>query len=220
MSLAEEISRHFLVAIIRGTENKEEALASVRAMYEGGIRVLEIPASTPGVMSLIEGIRADMPTDLIVGVGTVLDPETARSALLAGAQFVLCPTLRAETISLTKRYGAVIIPGAMTPSEILQAYELGADMVKVFPAGSLGPQYIRDIHGPLPQIPLMPTGGVNVKNIADYVRAGAAAAGLGSSLYQPGAGKNEQQLQELLDRSRRFVSEVMQARQTLRRDIP
>ncbi|RAV04149.1 bifunctional 4-hydroxy-2-oxoglutarate aldolase/2-dehydro-3-deoxy-phosphogluconate aldolase [Paenibacillus sp. YN15] len=212
MSLAEEISRHFLVAIIRGAEDEKEALAAIKAMYDGGIRVLELTASTPGVMSLLERARAAMPSDLIIGIGTVLDPETARSALLAGAQFILCPIMRAETITLAKRYGAVVIPGAMTPTEILKAYELGADMVKVFPAGPLGPQYIRDIHGPLPQIPLMPTGGVNLENIADYVRAGAAAAGLGNALYQPGAGKSADKLQELLRRSQQFTAAVAQAR--------
>lgn len=211
MNLLEEIKRNFAVAIVRGA-SPQEALPVIRALYAGGIRVLELTAATPGIMGLVEKARAAMPDDLIVGVGTVLDPETARGAILSGAQFILSPSLKAETVTLTKRYGVISIPGAMTPGEILAAYELGANVVKVFPAGPLGPSYIKDIHGPLPQIPLMPTGGVGLSNIGEYVRAGAAAAGLGSALYSPGAGKDQDSLARLEAKAREYVEAVAAAR--------
>ncbi|MDF2926776.1 MAG: 2-dehydro-3-deoxyphosphogluconate aldolase [Paenibacillaceae bacterium] len=211
MSLLEQIQHHFAVAIVRGAD-EIQALPAVQALYDGGIRVLELTASTPGIMGLIERVRAAMPADLIVGVGTVLDPETARAAILAGAQFILSPTVKPETIALTKRYGILSIPGAMTPTEILTAYELGADVVKVFPAGPLGVRYITDIHGPLPQIPLMPTGGIQLDNIGSYVRSGAAAAGVGNSLYSPAPVQDGAFLEELTQRARLYVEAVAAAR--------
>lgn len=211
MSLLDEIRNQFIIAIIRGAE-EDQALPAVQALYEGGIRVVELTATTPGVMSLIERLRKVMPQDLIVGAGTVLDPETARAAILAGAQFILSPTVKPETITLTKRYGVISIPGAMTPTEILTAYELGADIVKVFPAGPLGPRYLKDVNAPLPQIPLMPTGGVGLDNIGAYVQAGAAAAGVGNSLYSPSGEGDGEYLQRLREQAGRFVEEVARAR--------
>ncbi|MDF2925946.1 MAG: 2-dehydro-3-deoxyphosphogluconate aldolase [Paenibacillaceae bacterium] len=213
MKVLDRIQEHFIVAIIRGA-GADDVLPAVSALYEGGIRVLELTVTTPGVLTLIEQVRSAMPEDLVVGAGTVLDPETARAAIMAGAQFILSPTIRPETIAITKRYGIVSIPGAMTPSEILTAYELGADIVKVFPAGSLGPKYIKDVNAPLPQIPLMPTGGVGLDNIGAYVRAGAVAAGLGNSLYAPPlqGGATDSYFAELKERAVRFVEEVHRAR--------
>lgn len=211
MGLLEKIRSHFVVAIIRGGK-EEEMLPVVQAMYEGGIRVLEMTISTPHAIDSIKSIKAAMPDDLIIGAGTVLDPETARLTILAGAQFILSPTVNQETIRMTRRYGVISIPGALTPTEILTAYEYGADIIKVFPAGMFGPKYLKDILAPLPQVPLMPTGGVNVSNIGDYVRVGAAGAGIGNALFDAKREMSEQYLMEIKERSAQFVEEVRKAR--------
>lgn len=182
MKTLQSIYENKLVAVIRGA-NKNNIIPIVNALKEGGVNVLEITTETPGVLSLIEKVRTTFNNDNItVGAGTVLDAETAREAILSGAQFIFSPTTNVEAIRMTKRYGVVSIPGAMTPTEILTAYEHGADIIKVFPAGVLGPKYFKDVAGPLPHIPLMPTGGVNLDNIQTYFESGAVAAGLGSAL--------------------------------------
>lgn len=164
------------------------------------------------MLSLIEQVAAELGNDVIVGAGTVLDPETARAAIMAGAQFIFSPTVNTETIRMTKRYGVVSIPGALTPTEILMAYEHGADLIKVFPANVYGPTYLKDIHGPLPHIPLMPTGGIDVHNAAEYIKCGAVALGVGSSLVNTKKEINEAYLSELTDKASQFVQEVKKAR--------
>jgi 2-dehydro-3-deoxyphosphogluconate aldolase / (4S)-4-hydroxy-2-oxoglutarate aldolase len=207
MDVLSTIKQEKMIAIIRGSE-PSDALAIAKALYEGGVRAIEITLNSPGALSSIEKVRSTLGDDLAVGAGTVLDPESARSALLAGAQFILSPSLNRDTIKMTKRYGAVSIPGAFTPTEILEAYESGGDIIKVFPASSLGPGFVKDIHGPLPQIPLLPTGGIDLTNIAEYIEKGAAGVGLGSSLVNSREAVTDEYLQELTEKARQFKDRV------------
>ena len=169
----------------------ESAYDIAQALVEGGLRVLEFTAETPGITEIIQRVRKGLPDSVAVGVGTVLDGETARIMFLAGADFVVTPTLNPSTIEVCLRYGKPIIPGAMTPTEILAAYEHGADIVKLFPAGALGTEYLRSIRGPLPHIPLMATGGISQANAKDYLKAGAMALGVGGSLIPHQAVKDK-----------------------------
>lgn len=183
LSVLQNIYENGLVGIIRGVQ-PDDILDVAKSLHQGGIHTLEITADTPRILQVIEQLREELPEEVIVGAGTVLDAETARAVIMAGAQFVFSPTVNIDMIQMTKRYGVVSIPGALTPTEILTAYEAGGDVIKVFPARSAGPNYIKDVNGPLSHIPLMPTGGINLDNIMDYFQAGAVAAGLGGSLVQ------------------------------------
>jgi len=204
MSTLQKILEHKLIAIIRGA-NPEDTLKIVKSLYAGGIKVVEITMNSPKALTAIERVVDEFGDKMAVGAGTVLDAESARSALLAGAQFILSPTYKEETIRMTKRYGAVSIPAAFTPTEILEAYECGGDIIKVFPATILGPKFIKDIHGPLPQIPLLPTGGVDLNNVKEYLVAGAAGLGIGSSLVDTKKEINEEYLLELTEKSNKFT---------------
>lgn len=170
-----------VMAIVR-LRTPAELLPVARAIKAGGIDVIEFTVTTPGALEVIETCSREFGDDIVIGAGTVLDPETARAAILAGARFVVSPNTRQETIVACRRYGVASLPGAMTPNEILEAWELGGDLVKVFPATALGPRYIKDVLAPLPQIPLVPVGGVDVGNAADFIRAGAVAIAVGSNL--------------------------------------
>ncbi|WP_175637895.1 bifunctional 4-hydroxy-2-oxoglutarate aldolase/2-dehydro-3-deoxy-phosphogluconate aldolase [Metabacillus schmidteae] len=203
MTLLDQIKETGIVAVIRGAST-ENIIPIAKALKNGGVTALEITVETPRVLSAIEKLSAELGDEVIVGAGTVLDPETARATIMAGAKFVFSPTVNKETIKMTKRYGVLSIPGALTPTEILTAYENGADLIKVFPANVFGPKYLKDIHGPLPQIPLMPTGGVSLENIGDFVRAGAVAAGVGTSLVNTKREINEQYLAELEQTARSY----------------
>ncbi|WP_223594441.1 bifunctional 4-hydroxy-2-oxoglutarate aldolase/2-dehydro-3-deoxy-phosphogluconate aldolase [Neobacillus bataviensis] len=207
MPILSGILENKIIAIIRGSK-PERVLSIANALYEGGIKVLEITMNSPKALHVIEEVSGELGDKVLVGAGTVLDKETARAALLAGAKFILSPTVDIETIKITKRYGAVSIPGAFSPTEILQAYENGGDIIKVFPASTMGPGFINDIHGPLPQIPLLPTGGVDLTNIRAYIKAGAAGVGLGSALINLKEDVNESSLQQLTIKARRFVEEI------------
>jgi len=203
MTPLSHILENKVVAIVRGA-NPKNLLQIARALHAGGIRTMEITLNSPGALASIEEISAAMGEQLLVGAGTVLDPETARAALLAGARYIISPTLNKATIRMTKRYGAVSIPGAFTATEILTAYEHGGDIIKVFPA-SIGATYFRDIAGPLPFIPLMPTGGVTVDNIKDFHKAGAVAFGLGSALVDTSREVTDEYLDQLTAKARQFV---------------
>ncbi|WP_216829148.1 bifunctional 4-hydroxy-2-oxoglutarate aldolase/2-dehydro-3-deoxy-phosphogluconate aldolase [Alkalihalobacterium elongatum] len=213
MGYLDTIKENGVVAIIRGAA-PENIFEIAKALSEGGVKTLEITVETPKVMSLIESVRSKFP-NLIVGAGTVLDPETARAAILAGSQFIFSPTVNEETIRLTKRYGVISIPGALTPTEILTAYEHGADVIKVFPANIYGPSYLKDVHGPLPHIPLMPTGGIDLHNVTDYIQTGAVAVGLGSALVNTKKTMTKEYFDELTKKAASFVEAVNQARQGL-----
>lgn len=175
-----------LVAIIRAPSS-DQLVEVAEALYAGGIDVIEVTFTVPGVLDIIGELRQKLGKRILLGAGTVLDPETARSAILAGAEFIVTPTVNTEVIQMCHRYDKLIMSGAFTPTEILTAWQAGADIVKVFPADVVGPGYLKTVHGPLPQVRLLPTGGVNLDTLEDFVKAGACAVGLGSSLVEKSA---------------------------------
>lgn len=171
-----------IVPVVR-CSSAEGAVQSIAALYRGGIRVAEITMTVPGAIRALEKAADQFGDKLVLGAGTVLDPETARACMLAGAEFFVTPSLRVSTIEMAKRYSKVIFPGALTPTEVLTAWEAGADAVKVFPCGNVGgAKYIKALKGPFPQIEMAPTGGVNLDTIGDFLKAGACAAGVGGEL--------------------------------------
>ncbi len=172
-----------VVAIIRA-DSPTGLVEAGRALARGGVRAIEVTMTTPGALDAVTRLAEEAGDDFVAGAGSVLDPETARAAILAGAEFLVMPTTDLATIELARRYGKVVCPGALTPTEVLSAWEAGADLVKVFPASLGGPAYIKALRGPLPQVRLMPVGGVSAENCADYIRAGACAVALGSGLVK------------------------------------
>lgn len=171
-----------IVAIVR-LDSGEQLVRVAEALKEGGISVIEFTCSTPGALDMIKEASERFGEEVLIGAGTVLDPETARAAILAGAEFIVSPTINLDTIKMCKRYGKPIIAGAMTPSEMLTVWEAGADLVKVFPASVIGGvDYIKAVLAPLPQLRLVPTGGVNADNAAQYLKAGAAVVAVGGNL--------------------------------------
>jgi 2-dehydro-3-deoxyphosphogluconate aldolase/(4S)-4-hydroxy-2-oxoglutarate aldolase len=207
MHTAQHLTDYKIIAIIRGAR-PDEILRIVDALYDGGIRSLEITLNSPKALQVIEKVIDHAGDKLLVGAGTVLDPETARNALLAGAQFIVSPTYDPRTIEMTKKYGALSVPGAMTPTEILAAYSCGGDLIKVFPASTATPAFFREMAGPLPHIPLMPTGGVSLDNIANYADAGAKAFGLGSSLTDTKTAVTDESLRSLTQRGKDFFNAI------------
>lgn len=171
-----------IVAIVR-LDSGEQLVRVAEALKEGGISVIEFTCSMPGALDMIKEASGRFGEEVLIGAGTVLDPETARAAILAGAEFIVSPTINLDTIKMCKRYGKPIIAGAMTPSEMLTVWEAGADLVKVFPASVIGGvDYIKAVLAPLPQLRLVPTGGVNADNAAQYLKAGAAVVAVGGNL--------------------------------------
>ena len=172
-----------IVAVVRADSGGDDLVRVIEAVAAGGVHCIEVTMTTPGALACIETAAKKLAgADVLLGVGTVLDPETCRMAILAGAEYVVSPTLSAATIRMARRYGKPIIAGAYTPTEILTAWEEGADFVKVFPANVGGPEYIKALKGPLPQVPLVPTGGVELGNIGEFLKAGASALGVGGNL--------------------------------------
>jgi 2-dehydro-3-deoxyphosphogluconate aldolase/(4S)-4-hydroxy-2-oxoglutarate aldolase len=206
MTTLSEILQSKIVAIIRGA-NPDDVLKIAEALYKGGVKALEITINSPKALSVIERVADEIGNEVLVGAGTVLDAETARAAITAGAKFIISPTVDIETIKTTKRYGMISIPGAYTPTEILYAYTNGGDIIKVFPA-STGALYIKDIRGPLPHIPLMPTGGVNLENIQEYKKAGAVAYGIASALVDTKQKVTDTYLQQLTDKASKYIQAV------------
>lgn len=178
--ILEEIKREKIVAIIRASSS-ENIVRTVESLYQGGIRLIEVTMNTPGALNAIEKLKTLKP-DLHIGAGTVLDAESAVAAVRSGAEFLLAPTFDERAVQAANRYGVPLIPGVFTPTEALRAYESGAKMVKIFPIRSLGPDYLKDIKGPLPFIMTMVVGGISIDNISKYLKAGACSAGIGSSL--------------------------------------
>ncbi|NPV54093.1 MAG: 2-dehydro-3-deoxyphosphogluconate aldolase [Firmicutes bacterium] len=219
-----------IVAIIRA-ERSDDLVNVAQALREGGIRAMEVTMTTPGAVDVVREIVSGIAGaggqgvpgvpcevgeeggagEMVIGVGTVLDPETARIALLAGAEFVVSPTLNLDVIRMCRRYSKVVIPGAFTPTEILTAWEAGADAVKVFPATKLGPSFFKDMRGPLPQVLLTPTGGVSLDNVAEFIKAGAAFVGVGSALVDKKL-VDERRWGELTARARAFIQAIAGAR--------
>lgn len=208
---AEEIKKRSVVAVVRGA-SLESVILIGKALKEGGVTALEITMETPKALSVIEKACDVFGDELLVGAGTVLDAETARLAILAGAEFIVSPTVNKKTIQTAKRYGVISIPGAFTPTEILHACEEGADVVKVFPAGVAGPGYFKSILAPLSHIPLMPTGGIDIANTKDYIQAGAVAVGAGTSLVDPARDLTNEYLTEVTENAKKLMAEVRAVR--------
>src|SRR5438105_1031282 len=201
-----------VIPVVRAA-SADEAMRAIEAIKAGGLSVLEITMTVPGAVRVIEEVAARYGADVLVGAGTVLDAETARACMLAGAEFIVSPALNLDTIAMCRRYGKVVMPGALTPTEVLAAWQAGADLVKVFPCDSLGgAKYLKSLKAPLPQVQMVPTGGVSLQTAADFIKAGASALGVGSDLV------NDQTLREgleslITERARRFVEIVQAARQ-------
>jgi 2-dehydro-3-deoxyphosphogluconate aldolase/(4S)-4-hydroxy-2-oxoglutarate aldolase len=170
-----------VIAVIRMSDTRRLA-SVVEAIKRGGVRAIEITMTTPSALEIIAEMAAEKGSGSLVGAGTVLDVRTAERVIRAGADFVVSPVTNAEMIDACKRSGIFVAPGAFSPNEILAAWEKGADVVKVFPATSVGPKYFRDLRGPLPQVRLMPTGGVNIENAGEFIRSGACCVAIGTAL--------------------------------------
>lgn len=200
------------VGIIR-VQTAEDLVQIARALSGGGLSCLEITMTTPGALRAIEEAVSRL-DGVLMGAGTVLDAPTARQAILAGGQFLVTPTVKLDVLEMAHRYGVPAIIGAMTPTEILTAWEAGADLVKVFPASVLGPRYLQEVHGPLPQIPLVPTGGITAENAPEFIRAGAAAVCAGSWLVDKKA-VAEGRYEALTEQARKLVDAVRRAREEM-----
>jgi len=200
-----------LIPVVRAT-SADEAMRAIDAIREGGVSVLEITMTVPGAVGVIEQLTKKYGSDVLVGAGTVLDAETARACMLSGAQFIVSPALNMETIECCRRYGLAVMPGALTPTEVVQAWTAGADLVKVFPAGALGgASYLKALKAPLPHIELVPTGGVSLKTAADFIKAGASALGVGADLVDLKAIRDGQ-ASVITERAKQFVQIVREAR--------
>jgi len=175
-----------LVAVVRAPE-PTHLVEVIRALADGGVTVAEVTLTVPNALDVIRQVKKELGDRVMLGAGTILDPETARAAFLAGAEFLVSPTLNLDVIRMARRYDKLVFPGAFTPTEILAAWEAGADVVKVFPAELVGPAFFKAMRGPLPQVKLMPTGGVDLKTAGDFLRAGAVCLGVGSQLVDPKA---------------------------------
>jgi 2-dehydro-3-deoxyphosphogluconate aldolase / (4S)-4-hydroxy-2-oxoglutarate aldolase len=182
--ITERIQALGALAVVR-LPRAEDVLPAARALHAGGVSAIEVTMTVPGALQAIESLAREMGDELLVGVGSVLDAETARRAVEAGARFVVSPVFVAEVVAEAQRQGAAALPGAFTPTEILRAHQAGADMVKVFPSDALGPSFIKGVLAPMPFLRLCPTGGVTPQNAGQWIRAGAAAVGLGSALVDP-----------------------------------
>ena len=185
--------------------------AVVDALAEGGVRAIEVTMTVPNAVGLIRELAPSLPSTILLGAGTVVDAQTAGAVIDAGARYVVSPVFRPEVIAECHKRGVAAAPGCFTPTEILNAHDLGADVVKVFPATALGPQFIKDVRAPLPQLKLMPTGGVSLDNAGDWIRAGAIAVGAGSALVDAKA-IDEGRLDAIAANARRIVASVAAAR--------
>ncbi len=209
--IVERLKAIGVVPIVR-TSSAEFAIKAAEAVYEGGIGCVEITMTVDGAVRALEAVADRYGDKILLGAGTVLDPETARICMLAGAQFFVTPSLNTRTIEAAKRYSKPIFPGALTPTEILTAWEAGADGVKVFPCSALGgAKYIKALKGPFPQIDLVPTGGVNLETVGDFFRAGSSAVGVGGELVDAKA-CSEGNYALITDRARRFHEAVSAVR--------
>jgi 2-dehydro-3-deoxyphosphogluconate aldolase/(4S)-4-hydroxy-2-oxoglutarate aldolase len=210
-AVLETIRNVGIVPVVRA-QSATEAMLAIDAIREGGISILEITMTVPGAVGVIEEVSARYGDEALVGAGTVLDGETARACIGAGARFIVSPALNLETIEVCRREGIAVMPGALTPTEVVQAWRAGADFVKIFPAGAVGgASYLKALKAPLPQIELIPTGGVSLKTAADFIKAGASALGVGADLVDLKAIR-EGQANLITERAREFVRIVKEAR--------
>jgi len=199
-----------IVAVVRSPDS-HQLVEVCRALADGGVTVVEITMSVPNALEVLRQVHQALGQRILLGAGTVLDPETARAVLLAGAEYIVAPTVNLEVIRLCQRYGKLVMPGAFTPTEILTAWEAGADIVKVFPADVLGAAFLKALRGPLPQIRLMPTGGVDLSTAAAFLKAGACCLGVGGQLVEPRA-VAERNFERIRDLASQYIEIVKQAR--------
>ncbi len=208
-SVCQSITDRGLIAVVRA-ETSEQALRIAEACREGGVAALEITFTVPGALGVIERLAEEYTDgDILIGAGTVLDAETARAAILAGAHFLVSPCLNVEMVRLCNRYDVLAMPGAMTVREVLECMEAGAKLVKVFPGEILGPRFIKAVRGPLPQAQLVPTGGVALENVAEWIRAGCVAVGVGGNLT---AGAKTGDYASVTATAKQFVERIKAAR--------
>jgi 2-dehydro-3-deoxyphosphogluconate aldolase/(4S)-4-hydroxy-2-oxoglutarate aldolase len=212
MSKVEDLKRveeTGIVAVVRA-ENAEKALKITEAVKKGGIDAIEITMTVPGAVDVIKQLTDEYSKDeILIGAGSVLDAETARPCILAGAEYIVSPSLDEETIKMCNRYQKAVMPGAMSVTEVVKAMKYGADIVKVFPATLFGPKIIKAIKGPLPQAPLMPTGGVSLDNVKDWIKAGSLAVGVGSSLSK---GAKTGDYEQVTETAKEFIRLIKEAR--------
>jgi len=200
-----------IVPIIR-TKSADEAMKVAEAINKGGVKILEVTMTVPNAIGVMEKVAREFHGEVLLGAGTILDAETARASILAGAKFVVTPCLNLDVIRICRRYSIPVIPGTMTPTEILTAWESGADLVKVFPIDAIGgPKYIKAVKAPLPQVGLVPTGGVTLENTPEFIRAGADAVAVGTSLVDPKA-VAEGKFDLIAENAKKFVEAVRSAR--------
>src|SRR5262245_44793832 len=199
-----------IVAVVRSPDS-QQLVEVARALADGGVTAVEITMSVPNALDVLKQVRQSLGDRIVLGAGTVLDPETARACLLSGAEYLVAPTLNLDVIKLCKRYDKAIMPGAFTPTEILTAWEAGADIVKVFPADVLGPAFFKAVKAPLPQVRMMPTGGVDLTTAATFLKAGACALGVGGQLVDPKA-VAERNFDRIRELARQYVAIVGRVR--------
>ncbi len=210
-SAVEKLVKTGLVPIVRAS-SAEEALKVMEAIHAGGISTIEVTMTVPGALKVLEQMADRLGDRVLLGAGTILDPETARAAILAGARFLVSPNLNVKVIEAARRYSCVSVPAGLTPTEIVAAWESGADFVKVFPCGNVGgASYIRALRGPLPHIEMIPTGGVNLETTGEFLKAGAAAVGVGTELVDRKA-VQEGRFDAIAENARKFTAAVSKAR--------
>ena len=202
-----------LIPVVRA-ESADQAMRAVEAIKAGGVDVLEVTMTVPGAIGVIEQLAREYGGEALIGAGTVLDPEIAQACIQNGAQFIVSPALNEETIAFCRDNDVAVFPGALTPTEVVRAWNAGADAVKIFPAGAVGgASYLKALKAPLPQIELVPTGGVNLKTAADFIKAGAMALGVGADLVDMKA-LREGKAELITERARQFLEIVREARQS------
>ncbi len=210
--IVKQIIETGLVPVIRA-KSAQQAVQAAEAVYRAGIPVIEIAMTVPGAIRVMEQVADQLGDKVLLGAGTILDPETARAAMLAGAQFFVAPALNLKVIEMAHRYSKAVLPGALTPTEVIAAWEAGADLVKIFPAGNLGgPRYIKALKAPLPHVEMVPTGGVNLDTATDFLLAGAAALGVGGELVD-GKALAAGRIEVIEENARKFLACVKKARE-------
>jgi 2-dehydro-3-deoxyphosphogluconate aldolase/(4S)-4-hydroxy-2-oxoglutarate aldolase len=203
-----------IVPVVR-TTSAESAVKAIEAIFRGGIRAAEITMTVPGALKALEKVADRFGDKIVLGAGTVLDPETVRACMLAGAEFFVSPNLKLASIEMAKRYSKVVMPGALTPTEVLTAWEAGADIVKIFPCGNVGgPKYIKALKGPYPQIEMIPTGGVNLETAGEFLKAGACAVAVGGELVDPKSVK-EGRFDVIEERAKQYLAAIAKAREEM-----
>lgn len=214
MTKAEKLNlvRQTAVIAVMRAKSSEQLIAAADAIKTGGVSVIEVTMTTPGALRVVEEATERYGEEVLFGAGTVLDADTARAAILAGADFIVSPTLNLGTVATCRRYGIPVIPGCFSPTEMLTAWEAGADLIKLFPASLGGPSLVRDILAPLPQLEIVAVGGVNPHTAADFIRNGATAIGVGSSLINQEL-LNSGDMEELTRRAAAFIEEVKKGRE-------